>query len=190
MKKINNKGFTLIEVLAVIAIIAVLGLIAVPSILNTINTSKDATYDILVDEIKVAGKQLFEEVEYTNNDLCHYNQDGQLEGCLDKTYPNDNWKIKITVSNDSNGNEIKVIKVNLQTLVSNGFLNGTNNDNESSGNKNSKIILTPKTKEDIGNCSIRITKTVTGTNYKTSYKIEDANTTAIEICPTTEDYNK
>ena len=25
---------------------------------------------------------------------------------------------------------------------------------------------------------------------KTSYKIEDANTTAIEICPTTEDYNK
>ena len=63
MKKLNNKGFTLIEVLAVIAIIAVLGLIAVPNVLSSISTSKESSYKVIVDNIKTASVTLFEEVE-------------------------------------------------------------------------------------------------------------------------------
>ena len=48
MKKLNNKGFTLIEILAAVSIVVILGLIATPSIINTINTSNNANYDILV----------------------------------------------------------------------------------------------------------------------------------------------
>ena len=63
MKKLNNKGFTLIEVLAVIAIIAVLGLIAVPNVLSSISTSKESSYKVIVGNIKTASVTLFEEVE-------------------------------------------------------------------------------------------------------------------------------
>ena len=47
----NQKGFTLIEVLAVIAIIAILGVVSTPGILNAINNSKKASYNILLDNI-------------------------------------------------------------------------------------------------------------------------------------------
>lgn len=178
MKKLNNKGFTLIEVLAVVAIIAILGLIAVPSVLNTINTSKKAAYDILVDEIKVAGKQLFEETE---------NMQG-VEGFAIYEYDRIGaTPTEITIIKPAEENRNPYITINLQTLVGNGYLTGTNN-NEFASNNNSKIILNPKTKEDIGECSITITKIVIGTNYKTSYKIESL--TEKEKCPTTEEYQK
>ncbi|MEG0176872.1 type II secretion system protein [Anaerorhabdus sp.] len=41
-KKINKKGFTLIELIVVIAILAVLGLLLVPQISGYITASKDA----------------------------------------------------------------------------------------------------------------------------------------------------
>ena len=171
MKRINNKGFTLVEIIAVIAIIAVVGLIAVPNVLTAINSSTQATYDILVKDITVAGIQLFEEVEFDRNiEIFRYTViDGKLEE-----------KIK-----PEKGNETTFIKINLQTLVSNGFLTGTNNlDNI---NKNDKIITNPKTKKDIGECEIKIIKEV-DSNFNTSYIIEQIPSD--DICPTTEEYNK
>ena len=44
MKKINKKGFTLVELLAVIVILGVLLLIAVPSVTNIINNSKKKAF--------------------------------------------------------------------------------------------------------------------------------------------------
>ena len=52
MRKLNSKGFTLIEVLATVVLIAILGLVAVPNVLNTINKSKENSYKILIDDIK------------------------------------------------------------------------------------------------------------------------------------------
>lgn len=137
--KLNNKGFTLIEILAVIVILAVLGLIAIPSVISTINKGKDTSYDIMINNIITGSKSLYEEIEYNGMVLYKYNTtDGQTAETL-----------KINSG---------VIETNLQTLVSNGFLTGANN-NSNSSNKNKKILLDPKTKEDIGNCQIKITKT-------------------------------
>lgn len=174
MKKLNNKGFTLIEIIAVVVIIGILGLIAIPNVLNTINKSKNANYDILVKDITIASIQLFEEIEYVGTELYHYDLDGRTNDIID---------INISLENN------KVIETNIQTIVSNGFLTGINNPDKEGSNKNYKIITNPKTKEDIGECSITITKIVDkDNNYNTSYKIEDK--TLSDKCPTTQDYNK
>ena len=141
MKRINNKGFTLVEVIAVVVIIALLGMIAIPNVISTINKGKDTSYEILVNDIKIAAKQLYEEVDYVGVVLKKYNKDGETINEIDI---------------DSNS-----IKTNLQTLVSNGFLIGANNpDRENSGNKNYKIITNPRNGEDIGECKIIIEKIV------------------------------
>ncbi|MBQ8681982.1 MAG: prepilin-type N-terminal cleavage/methylation domain-containing protein [Bacilli bacterium] len=171
MGKLNNRGFTLVEVLAVIAIIAILGLIAIPSVLSAINSSRQASYDILVEDIIIASKQLYEEVNFVgvNSDLLHYDTNGKTANV-----------IIIDTST-------KKIEVNLQTLVSNGFLGGTNNPDKSGTNKNSKIITNPKSEEDIGDCNIIITKEV-NSDYNTSYII--ASNSSNSKCPTTEEYAK
>ena len=43
---LNNKGFTLVEVLTVMVLITILGVIAVPNVLDTINNSKDKTLKV------------------------------------------------------------------------------------------------------------------------------------------------
>ena len=41
MKKLDNKGFTLVEVIAVVVILSVLSLLIVPSISGLLNRSKE-----------------------------------------------------------------------------------------------------------------------------------------------------
>lgn len=176
MKKINNKGFTLIEVLAVVAIIAILGIISVPNILKTINTGKEKSYEILIKDIKVAGQQLYEEIENVGSTIHYYNNCG-----IDQ----ENEKVNIT------GNKITI---NLQTLLSNGFLSGINQDTEkteecvedSDKNENNKIILNPKNDKDMGKCKITITKIKTSNNVEYKIKSESGNP---DYCPKTEDFN-
>lgn len=172
MRKLNNKGFTLVEVIAVVVLIAVLGMIAVPNILGTINKSKESSYDILVEDIVIASQQLFEEIEYNNSKIKKYDSGGKT-----------NEDISINIDEDSQ----KYITVNLQTLVSNGLLAGSNNPDEGAGNK--KIVVNPKDKKDIGECEIKITKIV-DSDYKTSYKILTDDGANGGSCPTEADYNK
>ena len=47
----NNKGFTLVELLAVIVIIAVLGSIATYGVINAIKVSKDKAEDAFLNEL-------------------------------------------------------------------------------------------------------------------------------------------
>lgn len=164
MKKINNKGFTLIEVLAVIIIIAIVGGIAIPNIMSTINTGKSSSEKTMIANIKTAAEQLYEEVE--NQGLLgeHDNTDKLYD--YDK---NGTEQREITISNNT-------IRIHLQALVTNGFLSGTGENNET------KKLLNPKTRENIGDCIIKITKTVDDTNYKTIYKIEKDNNSD-SICP-------
>lgn len=160
MKKLNNRGFTLVEILAVVAIIAIIGLIAVPSVLSVINTGKSGSYDLLVKNIKTASISLYEEVVYMDANLYHYSADGIKDGNIEV--------------NEVDGS----IEINLQTLVRNGFLSSNNDDD------NQKKILNPKNNEDIGGCRIKIIKTTSGDEV--TYTVESLSTN--DICPSTNDY--
>lgn len=166
MKKINNKGFTLVEILAVVVIIGLLGVITVPRVMTALNTGTETSYNVLVSDIVTAGKQLYEEIEFNKSELYRY----------------------YVPSGKSNTDKVVIssnrITVNLQTLVSNGFLTGLNNKNNS-GNVNKKIILNPKTKSDIGACQIIIIKNL-DSNYKVTYTFEGSTE---EGCPTTDELN-
>lgn len=66
----NRKGFTLIELLAIIVVIALIGVLASPSIIDMFNNSKDKMYNILIDNIKTAGQNYYQECEYNDNRIC------------------------------------------------------------------------------------------------------------------------
>lgn len=72
----NNKGFTLIELLMVLVLLAVIVLISVPIVGNSLNNSKQASYDILVRNIETASKTFFEECKYNyNKSICENKYD-------------------------------------------------------------------------------------------------------------------
>ena len=160
--KLDNKGFTLVEVLAVVVIIAVIGMIAIPGVMSSINTGKDASYKIMVNNIVTASKSLYEEIEYNNSILYKYDDNGKTSD-------------EVSILDDS-------IIVNLQTLVSNGFLSGSNKENDT----NNKVLINPKTKEDIGLCEIKITKK--NFSNKVTYEISSKNN--LEGCPSDDDYKE
>ena len=166
----GNKGFTLVEVLAVITIVAVLGLIAIPGVIGTISRGRDNSYQIMVANVKSASISLFEEIEYGDGMIYQYHQSGQTSQ-------------KITISSNQ-------ITVNLQSLVSNGFLQGMNNpsdvNDQSVSNKNDSILINPRNNEDIGTCQILIKKIV-DINGRVNYQFRSLSSNS--SCPKTSDYS-
>ena len=177
--KLNNKGFTLVEVLAVVTILTILGGVAITNILSSINTSKDASYKIMINDIVTASKTLYEEVNF-GIPIKEYTTEG-------------NQETDITISTDN------TITTNIQTLVSNGYLNGTDRCNQKiknneenietekkciisdEENSNTKVVINPKTKKDIGSCKITIKKEENGTYTVTT-------TSPDSKCPSEADY--
>ena len=161
--KIDNKGFTLVEVLAVVVIIGILGGLTAKGVLSSINTGKEASYKLMINSIVTASQTLYEELEYGGSKIWSYNYDNN--------------------QNISQGDEVKInnttITTNLQTLVSNGFVRGSSGftDEDESGNK---YLIDPKSKKNIGNCGIKITKE-TSDNNKIIYKVEKNDT--VGECP-------
>lgn len=54
-KKINNKGFTLIELLIVVVLISIISGVAISSVGTTMSVSKKESYNIMKDNIIMAG---------------------------------------------------------------------------------------------------------------------------------------
>lgn len=86
MKKniLNNKGFTLVELLATIAILAIVMGIATFSITAIIKNSKEKNYQLLITNIKDAAETYYQECKYSNNTgiTCSKNNDGSLKTTL------------------------------------------------------------------------------------------------------------
>ena len=163
--KIDNKGFTLVEVLAVVVIIGILGGLTAKGVLSSINTGKEASYKLMINSIVTASQTLYEELEYGGSKIWSYNYDNNQ---------NISKEDEVKINNNNN------ITTNLQTLVSNGFLSGSSGftDEDESGNK---YLINPKSKENIGNCKIKITKE-TSDNNKIIYKVEK-NDDTVDKCP-------
>jgi len=156
---VNRKGFTLIELLAVIILIAIIAVLIVPSVLNSAEKSKEASYNMMIKNIITASELYYQECEY--GDLSNEDKYGGY---------------KCTI----NGNNIET---SLGTLANTGMLKVNNLDDD-----DKKIVINPKTKEDISSCDIIIEKSseeITDDNnikHKKITYIVKGNTTD-EKCP-------
>ena len=67
--KLNNKGFTLVELLAVLAILITILLVAIPSITSSLSRSEakelDAKKELIASSVEIA---------VSKNDSCYYSQ--------------------------------------------------------------------------------------------------------------------
>lgn len=139
----NRKGFTLIELLAVIVLIAIIGIITVPNLLTTVNSSKEASYDILIKNIVTASKTYYEECEY--GDLSNKEKYGEY----------------VCIITD------KTITIKLSDLANTGFLSVSVKDVDEN---NKKQVLDPRNNNNISDCQITITKNVDA-SFKVTYTI-------------------
>jgi len=141
----NRKGFTLIELLAVIIVIALISVIAVPSVIEYVDSAKNTSYNLLIQNTISASKTYYEECEY--GDLSDSSKYGSY-ACQIKE---------------------DTIITTLGALANTGMLSVNDVDSD-----NKKIVINPKDNTDISSCNIKITKTV-DTNYKVTYNISSNN---------------
>lgn len=124
MRNMNNKGFTLIELIAtLVLLVLVMGLGAI-SITKTIENSKTKDYELLIKNIKDASEVYYQECKYGNIDSNIINGCDDLDnvelGTLVKYgYLTGNSKIndgtnKYTLVNPNDGESIIdcIIKIN------------------------------------------------------------------------------
>lgn len=137
----NRKGFTLIELLAVIIVIALIATIVTPSVIEYVNSAKNTSYNLLIQNTISASKTYYEECEY--GDLSDSSKYGSY-ACQIKE---------------------DTIITTLGALANTGMLSVNDVDSD-----NKKIVINPKDNTDISSCNIKITKTV-DTNYKVTYNI-------------------
>jgi prepilin-type N-terminal cleavage/methylation domain-containing protein len=87
-KKLNKKGFTLMEMLIVVAIIAILVAIAIPTFTGSLSKAKEATDEannralkaIVIADYMLTGKVHDQEISTTNEVQVYLSSDGQSYG--------------------------------------------------------------------------------------------------------------
>lgn len=127
MKKLNRKGFTLIELIATIVILGLVLAISGFTISSLITSSKQKNYDLLIKDIIHASELYYQECTYMTN----ISSDGTVNsGCVSPT----NGAYSIPIS----------------TLVNYGYLEGNKDE------ANSKVIINPKNDVVLTNCQILI----------------------------------
>ena len=141
----NRKGFTLIELLAVIIVIALIATIVTPSVIEYVNSAKNTSYNLLIQNTISASKTYYEECEY--GDLSDSSKYGS-------------YACKINGS---------TITTTLGALANTGMLSVNDVDSD-----NKKIVINPKDNTDISSCDVIIKKDIDD-NYKVTYKISSTN---------------
>ena len=155
----NNKGFTLIELLMVIVLLAIITIVTVPTVGNSLNNSKEKSYQILISNIKTASQSYFEECSYVKTSKCNIKDN------------------KITT------NLINLVKLGYLT----GTTKTTCDENDSNKCSVEKELKNPKDQEDIGQCEITITKNVDEYG-KVSYEVTTPSESSSNSCPKKEDF--
>lgn len=123
-----------------------MGLIVVlvmPSIVDSLNKSKETSYKVLINNIKVAAETYYEECEY--GDLSDQGKYGDY-ACKIETDPNSK-------------------EITLSDLANTGFLSVKDVDEN-----NKKQVLDPRNNNNISDCQITITKNVDA-SFKVTYTI-------------------
>ena len=118
MKRINNKGFTLVEVLAVVAILGMVMVIMIPNVSNFLAKEKDTNIERLKKSIIQAGKL------YVSDNKYDITLDNGGKGCP-ATLPDEEYGFRVI---GINGNELKDNEghinghLKVADLINNGYL--------------------------------------------------------------------
>lgn len=115
MRRIDCKGFTLVELMAVITILVILSLVIVPIIDKNVKRSKQEMYDIQIENIRMAGVNYFSDnfsLRPSINSYCSISLDSLISnGYMSSNVYNpktgesfENLYIQILNSGDDNHN--------------------------------------------------------------------------------------
>lgn len=114
MKKLNNNGFTLVELLAVIVILLIIMGIAIPSITSALSRNEEkqieAKKDLIVSEVEIRLSKKDGFYESLKEGSCYLNIDKLLDlGWITESMAEDNDEneIIVYVYYDTDANEFK-----------------------------------------------------------------------------------
>jgi len=170
---VNNKGFTLIELLATIILLALIMTVTTTSVIGIMNKSKEESYKILIDNIKIGAQEYFEECE--NNNI--------IESAIPSATC-DNLIRESEYCQRETAQPEKCATISLESLLQYGFLTG-NTIKDETGNE-IKIVENPITNENMNSCKIEVLKYYDSNNSIWWYEFE-ANSYNGLFCPKTEE---
>jgi prepilin-type N-terminal cleavage/methylation domain-containing protein len=82
----NNRGFTLVELLAVIVVLAVIIVLTVPSVLDTMNGAKKKTFAMYAQRIVTNAQSVYESYDLLSGAASDYklvqNSNGKKQYCI------------------------------------------------------------------------------------------------------------
>lgn len=141
MNKLNNKGFTLVELIATIVLLTLAMSIGTYAIINIINNSKEKDYELFIQQVKDASETYYIECVYASNIGTMALHEGEIKATpirrLDENYEN------ICM--------VSASELTLGKLVTAGFLKGNSKKDDGT-----ITVMNPKDKQDISNCQIKI----------------------------------
>ncbi len=69
----NNKGFTLVELLVTLVLLGIIATISITGVVSVMNNSKNSEYKVLLKNIDTGAKMFYEDCEYgslSGKDIC------------------------------------------------------------------------------------------------------------------------
>lgn len=100
----NNKGFTLVELLGTIMILSIIIGISSYSIVTVLNETKKKNYELLIEDIKKASETYYQECKYGNN--CPYTEEISLGKLVADGYLSSNSKNSIGLTDPVTNKDI------------------------------------------------------------------------------------
>ena len=123
MKK--NKGFTLVELLAVIVILAIIMIIAIPAVLNTMQTARKKTFMEFAQKVYLESQKRYIE-DSTFNNLISTNYTHYIYSIRDDLNLNnvgDYWGMVRIIKNERNELTFIIFLVNKEFYLFEGSIN-------------------------------------------------------------------
>lgn len=129
----NNKGFTLVELLVTLLLLGIIATISITGVISVMNNSKNSEYKVLIKNIETGAKMFYEDCEY-----------GTLK---DRKDSNGAKVCKKNIITDPTNNDPSYT-IELSVLTKYGFL---------TGNSNGQVTNPKENNKDISTCKITIT---------------------------------